>query len=252
MSIADGVPDWTRVATQDAYRQVRRNVVDLIGQYPDSADVVVPACPEWTVLDLVEHLAGTLDLVLRRMNGAAPVLTRPVNSGPPRDTPETIPTGFTTLAELAGYWTASNDTLDRRIAAEGEPPIERLAMDAFIHEVDIRYALGVEVPPAHPAYPVVFDVVPLGFSWSVDNLGLPALRLRTPGGSWVAGTGEPAGTVSGNRLDLLRSLVGRRSPEQIAALSWTSDPAPWLPAFTWGPFHPPEHPVEDVSAPAAA
>jgi hypothetical protein len=64
----------------------------------------------------------------------------------------------------------------------------------------------------------------------------------------VAGEGEPAGTLSGDRLDLFRSLVGRRSPAQIAALSWTCDPQPWLPAFIWGPFHPPEHPVEEPTA----
>jgi hypothetical protein len=55
-------------------------------------------------------------------------------------------------------------------------------------------------------------------------------------------------TVSGDPLELYRSLAGRRTHEQIAALTWTADPRQWLPAFEWGPFHPPRTPVEQARA----
>ena len=41
-----------------------------------------------------------------------------------------------------------------------------------------------------------------------------------------------------------RSLVGRRTHYQIAALDWSEEPRQWLPAFAWGPFTPPAEPIE--------
>jgi hypothetical protein len=88
------------------------------------------------------------------------------------------------------------------------------------------------------------EVVLGGFSGSVAAHGLPALLLETDGAAWIAGDGRPAAVVGGGRFDLYRSLAGRRTHAQIAGLSWTGDPRPWLRAFTWGPFRPPEAEVE--------
>jgi hypothetical protein len=99
--------------------------------------------------------------------------------------------------------------------------------------------LDVPAPADHPAYPLAFEVVVGGLSASIGSRGLPALRLACDGESWVAGFGTPAATVTAPRHELYRSLAGRRTPAQIAALTWTDDPAPWVPAFFWGPFSPP-------------
>jgi uncharacterized protein (TIGR03083 family) len=234
-----------------AYRHTRGNVVALLRQFPDSGDVVVPACPQWTILDVAEHLAGLCDLVLSRLDKPQPPPdpTRP--AGPPRSGPRTEPTGCATLDELADYWTAAGERFDAWIAANGEPPIDRLMMDSFTHELDIRTALGVPVPDEHPSYPNALDLVTQGLSWSVSEIGAPALRVEAGGECWVAGEGHPVATVAGHRHDVYRSIVGRRTSGQIAELRWTSDPSPWLPAFDWGPFSRPEHPTEDLVETAA-
>ena len=38
------------------------------------------------------------------------------------------------------------------------------------------------------------------------------------------------------RVSLVRSGTGRRSAGQIAALSWTVDPEPYVKVFQFGPF----------------
>ncbi|MER7077740.1 hypothetical protein [Saccharopolyspora kobensis] len=63
---------------------------------------------------------------------------------------------------------------------------------------------------------------------------------------WPLGGDDPVASVRAEPVDLLRSLSGRRTHAQIARLSWSADPAPWLPAFTWGPFTPPGSPVEEM------
>jgi hypothetical protein len=188
---------------------VREHIAELVTGSPAVADLVVPSCPEWTVADLVEHLAGNC----ARTTGA------PVRRGG--------------LPDLLASWQASAERLT------GDQDISRLLMDAFTHELDVLEALDLPAPVDHPAYSPAFQVVVGGLSWSISSRGLPALRLACDGESWVAGSGAPAATVTAPRYDLYRSLSGRRTPAQIAALTWTDDPARWLPAFFWGPFSPP-------------
>jgi hypothetical protein len=126
----------------------------------------------------------------------------------------------------------------------GDRSGDLLVMDAFTHEVDIRYALGAEPPAEHPAFAGSFQVLASGLADSMTAHHLPALRLSTGSTQWIVGDGEPAATVTADSFDLVRSLAGRRTHEQIAALDWDRDPNPWLPAFGWGPFIPPESPVE--------
>ena len=41
-------------------------------------------------------------------------------------------------------------------------------------------------------------------------------------------------------LEALGLLTGRRTRDQVRAYPWDGDIDPWLQAFTWGPFTPPE------------
>ena len=205
-----------RVPRHLAYRTVREHVADIVLRAPDAAGTTVPACPEWTVRDVVAHLAG---------NSAGMLGERATGNG-------------AGLAELVAWWQRTGQQVERRVA-RGELEVDRLLMDAFTHELDLRAALGIPPPADHPAYPLALDVVASGLSWSIISRGLPALRLACDLGEWVAGAGEPAATVSAPRYDLYRSLTGRRTPAQIAALAWSSNPDRWLPAFFWGPFSPP-------------
>ena len=47
---------------------------------------------------------------------------------------------------------------------------------------------------------------------------------------------EPAVALVASPFELFRALTGRRSVAQILQLDWPVDPAPYLPAFQFGPF----------------
>ncbi|SFW72163.1 maleylpyruvate isomerase family mycothiol-dependent enzyme [Amycolatopsis australiensis] len=208
------------------YPEVRRGVRALLAARADVRERRVPACPEWTVADLLGHLAAIAGRVVERHGGTPPART-----------------DARTVPELLDHWDTVGEDLDRRLAAAGGRSGEVMVMDAYTHELDLRAALGVPPPAEHAAWAPSFEVLVRGFSGSVAGRGLPALRLRTPAGSeWTAGAGRPVATVTAPAHDLYRALAGRRSLAQLAALEWSAAPGPWLDAFSWGPFAPPAWP----------
>ncbi|MEV6832658.1 maleylpyruvate isomerase family mycothiol-dependent enzyme [Amycolatopsis sp. NPDC051102] len=209
------------------YPEVRRGVRALLEGRPETHLRPVPACPEWTVIDLLGHLTGIAERVLVRHGGTPP----PALDGPPG------------VPALLDRWDDVGAELDRRLAAAGGHSGEIMVMDAYTHELDLRAALGVPPPAEHAAWVPSFDVLVRGFSGSLAGRELRPLRLRTTGGSaWTAGTGRPTASVTAPAYELYRALAGRRSLGQLAELDWSEAPGPWLPAFTWGPFAPPSAP----------
>ncbi|MFD4657131.1 maleylpyruvate isomerase family mycothiol-dependent enzyme [Kitasatospora sp. NPDC058444] len=225
---------WDRAPDHLAYRGARENITALLGDLPAAADVPVPACPGWTVLDVVGHLLE----VCRTVAADAPGNLWEVPHADSADG----------LAGLLDEWERLDGRVERVLTETPQLRHTMLMMDAFTHEIDLRGALGAPVVPDHASYPSSLDLVVRGFSAAVRTLGLPALRIEAPGAEWQAGDGEPAAVVRGHRHDLLRSLTGRRSLGQIAELDWSAEPEAWLPAFTWGPFRPPAQLVEAAAA----
>ncbi|WP_103352551.1 maleylpyruvate isomerase family mycothiol-dependent enzyme [Amycolatopsis sp. CA-128772] len=209
------------------YPAVRRGIRALLEGRPGDHHRPVPACPEWTVTDLLGHLTAIAERVLARHGGTPP---------PAPDEPPSVPA-------LLDRWDEVGAEVDRRLAAAGGTSGEIMVMDAYTHELDLRAALGVPPPVEHAAWAPSFDLLVRGFSGSVTGHGLRPLHLRTTGGSvWTAGPGRPTASLTAPAYDLYRALAGRRSLGQLAELEWSEAPGPWLPAFTWGPFAPPARP----------
>ncbi|MBO1413351.1 maleylpyruvate isomerase family mycothiol-dependent enzyme [Streptomyces sp. FH025] len=223
---------WERWPDHLAYRNSRENITELTGGRPEAANLPIPACPGWTVLDAVGHLVA---------------ICRAVAADEPGNLWEVPHTRGATLDELLTEWAALDAPMAQVVTTAPQLRHTMMMMDAFTHELDIRRTLGAPVPADHPSYPSSLDLVVRGLANSVREHGLPALRIETPGGGWQAGDGEPAATVHGHRHDLLRSLTGRRTHRQISGLTWSAAPEPWLPAFTWGPFDPPAEASEALT-----
>ena len=225
-------PHDDRGPNHECYRHVRRNVTELLTEARPSPDSAVPACPKWTLRGLLTHLVGVAAAAIGNLPGGLSAAASPF-------------TGMD-IPELLAQWAQLGSAVDVLLADTGGKHGNILVMDAFTHELDIRYALGAELPAAHPAFAGAFTVLTRGFATAVHAHGLPALRLSSGSTQWTVGDGVPAATLTATRYDLYRSLSGRRSHRQITALAWNRDSHRWLPAFTWGPFTPPVAPVEPV------
>ena len=221
-----------RIPNHESYRQVRRNVAELLAQPRRVADPVVSACPEWTLQGLLKHLVGVAAAAIGRLSGWPAT--------------ESSSSADMDIPALLAAWERLGAEADLLLAEAGDRRGNILVMDAFTHELDIRYAIGAELPTAHPAFAGAFSVLANGFAAAVSAHDLPALRLSAGSTQWTIGAGAPAATLTATRYDLYRSLAGRRSHHQITALNWTRDSHRWLPAFTWGPFTPPPAAVEPV------
>jgi len=224
--------------TTDVYRATRERITELLRSAPaEAAGRPVPGCPEWTVGQVACHLSGVIgDALAGNLADAgqdhwtaAQVASR---EGRPLD-------------EILAEWSEQAPVLEGVLGPDGAPA--QLVFDTTTHEHDLRAALGVPGVD-DDSVAVSMRFVAENLPGSAAHLGLPELRIEpTDGGpAFTIGSGGEPGTLRATHFDLLRSLSGRRSPDQIAALDWHGDPATWLPAFTWGPFHVPDEPVEPM------
>lgn len=215
-----------------AYRRTRENITALVTRSPDTAFAGVPACPGWTVRDLIGHLVHICESFIALEDNQIDLR--------PREGVD--------LAGLLDRWAALDGGL--REALDRTPELRRriLLLDVLSHEIDLRVGLGETVEPSdHPAFPGALDLATMGFGLAVHGGKLPALRIDTPERDWMVGEGAPLATVHGSAFDVFRSLTGRRTWRQIEELRWSGDPsATWSPAFVWGPFAPPAKEVESV------
>jgi uncharacterized protein (TIGR03083 family) len=121
---------------------------------------LVPATPDWTVHDLLAHLAGTpADLLADRMDDApSPAWTaRQVDARAARSPADLV-------AELQSNVDAVVATLEGN-----ERPA--LVWDAAVHHADLHEALGKGAPPEQMWRPVLEALAPRMLGESADAVG---------------------------------------------------------------------------------
>jgi len=157
-----------------------------------SGNIVVPCTPAWTVRQLAAHFAGVPeDILAGRMEGVASDAWTHA---------QVERYGRLTLAELADLCEASAPQIDAIIHNFPQPIISQFVMDAVTHEQDMRSALGV--PGGRDSKAVDVGV---GFFLNLIEVSDPPLfneLTSTPISQW----------------DILRSLTGRRTVEQMNAV----------------------------------
>ncbi len=224
-----------------AYEAVIDRVTELVTRAGvDRRDVPVPACPLWTVGDVLAHLAGSAhDVTTGSLAGA----------GTPEWTAAQVDArGSADVPTLLAEWSRYAPQIRGALAARGGTQV---VMDALTHEQDLRAALQAPYRPSEEDLVLALKFLAPRFGPSVTQHattvpGLGAIEAHTATRSWRFGEGDPGIALRADALDLMRSLTGRRTPGQIAELEWSDDPTPWLPAFSWGGFPPPAEPVEPL------
>jgi uncharacterized protein (TIGR03083 family) len=208
----DEIAEWTRA---------QQRVIALVtGLSADRVATTVPACPDWTVRDLLSHMVGLgADVVAgdEPDDHHAAWTARQVAARRDRD-----------VEALVAEWQELAEPLRAWMAAHGTRPLG----DVVIHEQDLRGALGEPGGQDTPAVAALRERFAGRFAARLDP-GLPPIALVGQAWSWCS-AGDPADAaveVRARDFDLARALVTRRSAAQLRAWTIRGDVTPYLDAF---------------------
>ncbi|MEO8322801.1 MAG: maleylpyruvate isomerase family mycothiol-dependent enzyme [Actinomycetota bacterium] len=220
------MPDYT-----SAYRTSAERVAELIEQVPDEKlTIMVPACPEWSVKDLIAHFAGVAgDVATGNLTAVGSEEWTSAQIATRKETPvgEILEEFRTQAAQLAG----AIEHLHPAIAG-------MMLGDLVTHEHDLRGAIGKHGERNSEGVAAATYTYVRRLGRKLRDAELPTVLVVGSSGRWPAGKGEPQATVTAADVELLRALTGRRTEDEIRALEWDGDPETFLPYFSaYG--HPP-------------
>jgi uncharacterized protein (TIGR03083 family) len=187
------------------YVDSERRVAELVTPLDSAAlDTVTPACPDWSVRDVLAHLAGGIaSFTSGSFAGPSDAWTAEhVESR--RDVP---------VADLLAERQAYTPRLEQ-IAPTRRAWLPILH-DALSHEADIRGAIGAPGLPAD-ALAAAFPLLEAALPAQLGQLGATVLELD--GQPRTIGDGAPALVVRASLFEFWRGAFGRRSERQLR--SW--------------------------------
>ena len=200
-----------------AYVAVRERMTELMRQ-TSSEELArqVPACPDWSVHELLAHAVGVaVDVAAGRLKGAG---------SDPWTAAQVSARKDCTVSDLLAEWEQAPVT-DALLTMDAMPAAQ-VVFDLATHEHDLRGALQL---PGERAS----EGVDVGWEWATTVLG--QLRDGYGEGGLVLTTSEGTRTTCGSapvdsgvtaaRFELFRAMTGRRSAEQVAAWQWEGEPA---------------------------
>jgi uncharacterized protein (TIGR03083 family) len=215
-----------------AYAAARARISALVKVLDVSvASTPVPACPEWTVREVVAHLTGICDDILSGNLGG--VATEPWTAA------QVEKRKADSIADIVREWDDAGSRIEQMLPNFPAAPASQLVFDLVTHEHDLRAALGRPGARDSDGVGIGLGFGMGGFLSSVSSRNLPPLRVCAGDREWTSTEGEAQVTLRTVPFDLLRSIAGRRSLAQVRSLDWDGDAEPYLPAFEWGPFKPP-------------
>jgi uncharacterized protein (TIGR03083 family) len=203
------------------YGACRERIAALVADLShEQAATPVPACPGWTVHDVVAHLSGAVaDVLAGNLDGIGSPEWTAAQVESRRDTP---------IAEMLAGWAEGSPQFEDGLRAIGGPMAALGVADAWHHEQDLRGALdapgGGDPAAEHTAIEAYGSSV--GGRWAAA--GMAPLRLEAGAVTFVTGDGEPGATVVGSPYELARALGGRRTEAQLRELAWQGDAEPYL------------------------
>ena len=207
----------------------------------------VPACPLWSVHDLVAHLCGVAEDSThgRFFDGAAQAWADPelaaqreawtagqVEARRGLDRHQLV-------AELERHGQALVRALRRGDTAATDVPAWMLGApvtDLAAHLGDLREALVLPPETETLIARYGFAQLPSLAGRAHRGRGLAPLRLADhsdPASAWVlGGEGEPGASLEADGYQLFRAISGRRRLEDVRSWSWRGDPSAYLPLLS--------------------
>lgn len=203
----------------------------------------VPTCPEWTVEDLVRHLAnGYLNVVVRRLRMPADVPRQDLSG---EDALAAVDRGYATMrSELAAR--NPRDQVGRTPAETVYFWVRRMTHETTIHRIDVEVALGERVVPIPPDVAIDgIDELLADFlvyetrqftgehkanlsDWDGRTVLVSAgaagwlVTLRPDGARVGTADGDAAATIRGTATELLPWLYNREIGDEVAVTGETA------------------------------
>lgn len=195
----------------DIYGDIRTRMLEVArAADPDAMRTVVPACPDWTALQLVAHCVSMPAAI-----GAGDLPTGDLDSW--IDTILAARAGRS-LDELADEWSSADDTIAAMVGGGGAVLLDDLA----VHEHDLRGALGV---PDHSALDA--DVfVPRSLQSCIAQLeerGLGAIEVRHDGRVWRSHDADAGWVLDVSPWEAVRVIYSRRTADELRSLGGSDD-----------------------------
>ena len=208
----DPIQEWTAA---------QQRVIELVsGLSEEQAHAAVPACPDWSIRELLSHMVGLGADVL---DGDEPddhnsVWTQgQVDKRADRD-----------IAALIEEWQTLGAPLTAWMREHSAGPLG----DVAIHEQDLRGALRVAGAQDSAALADLRDTFVEQFGAKIEDL--PPIALIGDSWTWTSrGNADDAETaLQAGDFDLGRALLSRRSAAQLRGWTVRGDIGPYLDAFT--------------------
>lgn len=232
-----------------AYHDARVAMATLARDAGEKAnETKVPACPDWTVRDLIAHVTSIAsDLAVGKIPPDLNLIQF-WDDDMSRRREAFIDDALAkrsgrTVEQLLTEWDTAATRLESMIRGEEPFPSESpplvewiVVTDVGQHLQDLEGALGTTDHRDALATGLSLRSYVEGMRFRSAHDRLPALRIRAGSREWVIGDGEPVATLTGDPFELARAASGRRSPDQIRAYDWDGDPEPFIVLFyPYGP-----------------
>jgi len=227
-----------------AYEDGLRRLVALVDDLSDDdLHTRVPACPLWSVRDLVAHLCGIAEDSLhgRFFAGAAQAWADP-GLAAQRET--------WTAAQVESRRDLDRDQLVAELERHGQALVRALRRGDPVTTGGPAWMLGAPVTDLAAHLGDLYDA--LGLPHETDTLvarygfasfrawlgqriaasGLAPLLIADPAdpaSTWVlGGEDEPGASLEADAHELFRAISGRRRIEEVRTWSWRGDPSAYL------------------------
>jgi uncharacterized protein (TIGR03083 family) len=218
----------------DGYHATRQRIIELVRALgPDAYEVGVPACPEWTVHDLVAHLCGIPEALT---TGNAPT-----GAVQPWLDSLVVERADVPVPELLERWDACAAGAAGIVDGGGH----QLFVDVVTHEHDLRAAVG---RPGARGTAEVRACVQLSLDLlapAIAEAGLGALVVDSGEVRWASQFARPGCTLRVDPWEAVRTLQSRRTADEVRSLPMSGDVEPYL-AVLAGHLPLPEHTLGEL------
>jgi uncharacterized protein (TIGR03083 family) len=210
------------------YRTAREEVAALIRTLaPEQLAAEVPACPGWSVHDVVSHLTGVAnDAVNGRLRGMPEPAQTAAQVAERAATPTSI---------VLREWERTASQYEAVLSKASSSSVATV-VDVVVHEQDIRGAVGLPGNRANPLIDRAVERTLEHFASKVESAGLPAVVVRD-GDEVISGSAEAPVAYRTSVFEAFRAVYGRRSRSQIERrFSGADEPGAYVPLLcVFGP-----------------